>query len=322
MRPAGRPATSRWRRVSLGRSRPRSPAAGDASPLRSPRAASGRNTPRPPRVPPSIHPSTMCARGWARRERLRGLGRLAGGLLAAPWSAGCGGRPPEHSPWRRPRAPAAGAGRHAVLGLGGERDGVLYVPPGATRGAALILMLHGAGGSGRRRTRCWPAAADATGCACSRRTAGAAPGTPLTGGFGPDVRFIERALTSAFARRSLDAGRVAVAGFSDGATYALALGRANGEADLPCAGLLAGLSWCRPRTAPGVPGSMCPTGGTTRSCRSTPAAECSFRCFRRDGYDVLFREFDGRHEVPPAVAREAVDWFLASSPPRATTLPQ
>ena len=29
------------------------------------------------------------------------------------------------------------------------------------------------------------------------------------------------------------------------------------------------------------------------------------------GYDVTFREFDGRHELPPAVAQEAMQWLAA-----------
>ena len=32
--------------------------------------------------------------------------------------------------------------------------------------------------------------------------------------------------------------------------------------------------------------------------------------FRRSGYDVTFREFDGPHGVPPEVARGAMEWFL------------
>jgi predicted esterase len=29
------------------------------------------------------------------------------------------------------------------------------------------------------------------------------------------------------------------------------------------------------------------------------------------GYDVTFREFDGNHEIPPAVAREGLQWVAA-----------
>jgi len=32
---------------------------------------------------------------------------------------------------------------------------------------------------------------------------------------------------------------------------------------------------------------------------------------RSMGYDVAFREFDGRHELPPDVANEAMRWLAA-----------
>ena len=27
------------------------------------------------------------------------------------------------------------------------------------------------------------------------------------------------------------------------------------------------------------------------------------------GYDVTYREYEGRHQLPPAVAQEAMEWF-------------
>ena len=32
---------------------------------------------------------------------------------------------------------------------------------------------------------------------------------------------------------------------------------------------------------------------------------------KRAGYAVEYQEFDGGHTVPPDIARQAVDWFLA-----------
>jgi hypothetical protein len=46
--------------------------------------------------------------------------------------------------------------------------------------------------------------------------------------YGPDVRFINRALEHTFDRLAADPGRLTVMGFSDGATYALSLGLATG----------------------------------------------------------------------------------------------
>jgi predicted esterase len=36
---------------------------------------------------------------------------------------------------------------------------------------------------------------------------------------------------------------------------------------------------------------------------------------RDSGYDVVFREFDGGHGVPPQIADEAMRWWLAAPPP-------
>ena len=47
--------------------------------------------------------------------------------------------------------------------------------------------------------------------------------------FGDDVTFLNRALEFVFARLHVDPARVAVGGFSDGASYALSLGLANGD---------------------------------------------------------------------------------------------
>ena len=46
--------------------------------------------------------------------------------------------------------------------------------------------------------------------------------------YGPDVAHLDRALGIVFARYPTDPGRIAIGGFSDGASYALSLGIANG----------------------------------------------------------------------------------------------
>jgi predicted esterase len=40
---------------------------------------------------------------------------------------------------------------------------------------------------------------------------------------------------------------------------------------------------------------------------------------KREGYDVQYVEFDGAHNVPPEIARAAVDWFLAGQDSSART---
>ena len=49
------------------------------------------------------------------------------------------------------------------------------------------------------------------------------------GQYGPDIAAIDRALEHAFSRCAVDPARVAVGGYSDGASYALSIGIANGD---------------------------------------------------------------------------------------------
>jgi len=51
----------------------------------------------------------------------------------------------------------------------------------------------------------------------------------ISGGLGPDVGALDIALGTVFERFGVDADRVASAGFSDGASYALTLGLMNGD---------------------------------------------------------------------------------------------
>src|SRR2546429_387045 len=51
----------------------------------------------------------------------------------------------------------------------------------------------------------------------------------ITRSFGPDVDFINRALERVFDSVAIDPARVAVGGFSDGASYGISLGLINGD---------------------------------------------------------------------------------------------
>jgi phospholipase/carboxylesterase len=103
-------------------------------------------------------------------------------------------------------------------------------------------------------------------------------------------------------------GRVALAGFSDGATYALALGRANGDRFSHLLAFSPGL--LIPTRRIGAPRIFVSHG---RQDEVLPIVSCSrvmVPRLQRDGYRVWYREFDGGHEMPPTVMREGVDFFL------------
>ena len=130
------------------------------------------------------------------------------------------------------------------------------------------------------------------------------------GRYGADVRFIDRALENVFARYAVDPKRVAVGGFSDGASYALSLGVTNG--DLFTHVLAYSPGFMAPAAQRGAP-RLYVSHGTDD--RVLPIDRCSRRLVPRlkeAGYGVLYREFEGPHTVPPQIARESLEWFLPS----------
>jgi phospholipase/carboxylesterase len=129
----------------------------------------------------------------------------------------------------------------------------------------------------------------------------------VQGGFGPDVAALDRLLERVFAAYPVEG--VAAAGFSDGASYALSLGLINGDLFDSVIAFSAGfIALGEPRGQPrlfvshGTHDSVLPIGRTSR--RGVPR-------LRASGYNVRYREFDGDHEVPPRIAREAVAWLVS-----------
>lgn len=195
------------------------------------------------------------------------------------------------------------------LGLDSGRDGLLYVPDSyEAEEAPLVLMLHGAGSDARRGISPFIDLADEAGLLLLAPDSRGSTWDVLVGGYGPDVEFIDRALEQTFARLGVDPGKMAVAGFSDGASYALSLGLTNGKLFTHSISFSPG--FMAPKTHRGEP-SIFVSHGTRDEV--LPIEQTSQRIvprLERSGYSVLYREFDGGHTVPPEIAREAVDWFV------------
>ncbi len=255
----------------------------------------------------------------SRRELLR----IGGAGVVAVFAGACGGNrglvaEPEPGKARlaaRPgppplTAPPAGP---SPIGLGSRRDGVLYVPGGYSPAtpAPLVLMLHGSGGSGRNALRFLQSLADRTGFLVLSPDSRDSTWDAITDEFGPNVTFIDRALAGVFAQCAVDPSRVAVAGFSDGATYALALGRVNG--DLFSRAIAFSPGFLLPVTPRKFPRLFVSHGTGDRVLPIGAAGRRIVAELREAGYSVRYREFEGGHEVPPRIAQEAVRWFLGTS---------
>jgi phospholipase/carboxylesterase len=196
------------------------------------------------------------------------------------------------------------------LMLGAARDSYLYVPATyrVERPAPLVLLLHGAGGHARQGLDVLRSLADVAGMVLLAPASREHTWDLLVGRrYGPDLALIDRALEQVFSRYTVAPERIAVGGFSDGASYALSLGITNGDLFTHVLAF--------------SPGFMAPAGQTgsprifvSHGTRDgvLPIDLCSRRIvpeLERNGYDVRYREFNGGHTISPEIALEAVGWF-------------
>jgi phospholipase/carboxylesterase len=200
-----------------------------------------------------------------------------------------------------------GPGRYD-LKLDTARDGTMYVPSGYKAGTPmpLLVWLHGAGGSGQVSTNL-AALADEFGFIVVAPDSRQWTWDAILGEYGPDVEFLQRAVGQAVSRCSIDRSRLWLGGFSDGASYSLSLGVTYGDvfrrvyAGSP--GVLV------PLDARGKPAIFISHG---RQDQTMPIDETSRKFvprLQRLGYDVTYREYDGRHQLPPEILREAIEWM-------------
>ena len=196
------------------------------------------------------------------------------------------------------------------LGLSaGGRDATLYVPASyaPANPAPLLVLLHGAGGNAQHALAPFRSVAERCGVLLlapesrSPRTWDVIEQDAL----GPDVAFIDHALGFVFERYAIDAARIAIGGFSDGASYALTLGLPNGDLFGAVLAYSPGFS-----AAPNVVGG--PRIFVAHGTRDEvlPIDRCSRRLvplLRRAGLAVDYHEFDGPHTVPAPLVQLAFD---------------
>ncbi|HEY1404673.1 MAG TPA: alpha/beta hydrolase-fold protein [Pyrinomonadaceae bacterium] len=196
------------------------------------------------------------------------------------------------------------------MGLDEGRDGLLYVPRGyrVDRPAPLALMLHGAGGNAQQGLSLLQSFADESGLILLAPHSRRQTWDVIVDRYGADVRYIDRALAQTFSRYAVDRKRIAVGGFSDGASYALSLGLTNGDLFTHVIAFSPG--FMSPSRQKGSPRLFISHG--TRD-QVLPIQRCSRRIVpqvKGAGYDVLYREFDGPHTIPTEIARAAHEWFV------------
>ncbi len=241
-------------------------------------------------------------------------GRAAGAEQSLPRAT-----PPDRSKARlgaRPRRPSVevGAGLTQLKLTGGSRDGLIYLPSGyrPDRPAAFALMLHGAGGSARDVVANSGQLSEATNTVILGVDSRGVSWDVLTGRYGPDVTFIDQALDWAFARCAVDPTRLAIGGFSDGASYGLSVGLANG--DLFTHVLAFSPGFMAPPSVVGKPRIFISHGTQDQVLEINSTSRSLVPQLQRAGYHVRYREFAGPHTVPPEIGQEALEWFNGGLP--------
>ena len=195
------------------------------------------------------------------------------------------------------------------LRLGTDRDGILFIPRGYKEGVPmpLVLMLHGAGGTGRGVSYTFEIADDLGVIVLAPDSRDEATWDMLLHGYGEDVEFIGAALKDTYARCTVDRKRMAIAGHSDGASYALSLGIGTGETFGHIMAFSPGVM--QPAEVHGKPRIFISHGLSDAVMPIDVTSREFVTRLKKLGYDVTYREYEGRHGVPPEVVREGFDWF-------------
>jgi len=201
------------------------------------------------------------------------------------------------------------AGQHRLELGEADRDGLFYVPRGIKPDAALPLwvVLHGAGGTAQSAAYTFPLADEFGVLILAPDSRDERTWDGVLRNWGPDVDFIAAAVNRMSSLFIIDRRRLAVAGFSDGASYALSFGITYGDEFSRVIAMSPGIM--QPMAARGKPKIFISHGTTDRVMPIDETSRKIVPRLKTLGYDVTYREYEGRHTVSPPIVREAFEWF-------------
>ncbi|GGK78463.1 alpha/beta hydrolase [Rufibacter glacialis] len=197
------------------------------------------------------------------------------------------------------------------LGLDPDKDGLLYVPLGYDPAlpAALAVLYHGSGGNPEQGQWLLQQYADAANlillAPASRKYTW---DVIVSDSFGPDAWYTDQALAHVFSHYAIDPGKIAVGGFSDGASYALCMGLTNGDLFTHVIAFSPGFGFSREKT--GQAAVFLSHGQQDPILPIDPCSRKVYRELKDLGLEVNYLEFEGEHEIPGPVSAAAVEWFL------------
>ena len=236
-----------------------------------------------------------------------GLALLSGCNLDVASPSGGGDARLKARPRTPTESPPAGLASIPIsLGVAG----LVYFPSTykPTIAAPVALLLHGAGRDASELIGPVSEYAETRGLVLAAITSTQGTWDAIRGSFGQDVRSIDVALNWLFARCNVDATRLGVMGFSDGATYAIALTRANGDlfkrVNVYSPGFLISVD------SIGKPDYFITHGTQDTILSFDNTKNVIVPTLRSAGYSVDFRQFDGGHGVTAQLLEASVDWFV------------
>ncbi|OYX50110.1 MAG: hypothetical protein B7Y90_05355 [Alphaproteobacteria bacterium 32-64-14] len=178
-----------------------------------------------------------------------------------------------------------------------------------------MLLLHGGGGGGDRLLRAFVPLASEHGVLllapeAERRTWDVVRAFQYGGEpeFGADVKRVDASLEALFAQAVVDQRRIAIAGMSDGASYALSLGLRNAALFSHIIAFSPG--GIAPFSGRPKPRIFISHGRRDRVLAFDNTASGMVGGLKTAGADVTFTPFDGDHELRPQEMRAAMDWWL------------
>jgi phospholipase/carboxylesterase len=207
------------------------------------------------------------------------------------------------------REAKAAPGRYA-LKLGDDRDGFVYLPQSYddSKSLPLLMMLHGAGNTSLSVQYTFPYADEFGVIVLAPDSRDERTWDGVLRNWGPDIDFMSEAMAQTASRYRLDRNRLGVGGFSDGASYALSFGISFGDQFKSIIAMSPGVM--QPIAARGKPRIFISHGLSDRVMPIDDTSRKFVPKLKGLGYDVTYREYEGRHSPSPPVVREAFEWFV------------